>query len=238
MAPPSRHGMMNPRILQPLCLLGAALVLLCFISGHAHSEDAAGCHCFRNRSYDPGDKFAVDDYLRATAVNSLVSRYFGVSKRDIVMMRMNGVPLEELLTAFYIGKAGRMDHREILKLRSASLPWAEVVIRAGLDPESVEPGFGRILDRGDRHVVEHLEDATLAYFFSTEPAEIIELRMLGLDNVRDRVLALGLARKLGLSSRNLARALKEENRSWGEIAAGAGLVPEHMGSYIESLGQG
>ncbi|MGW8324033.1 MAG: hypothetical protein ACWGSD_21025 [Thermodesulfobacteriota bacterium] len=200
-----------------------------------HAEMAGGCHCFKNRSYNPEDRFGVDDYLRATAVNSLVARFFHVSKKDIVMMRMNGAPLEELLAAFYISRRGEIDYREILDLRFKHIPWPEVLTQTGLKPETIEPGFADVLARGDTRVMEHLEDATLARFFSIEPAEVIQLRTLGLENVRDRVLALGLARRLNVPAGDLARSLRQENRSWGEMAAEAGLTPEHMGPYIESI---
>ena len=200
-----------------------------------HAEPAGGCHCFKNRSYNSEDRFGVDDYLRATAVNSLVARFFDISKKDIVMMRMNGAPLEELLAAFYISRRGEIDYREILELRFKRVPWHEVLTQNGLKPETIEPGFAGVLARGDTRVMEHLEDATLARFFSIEPAEVIELRKLGLENVRDRVLALGLSRRLSVPAGDLARSLRQENRSWGEMAAEAGLTPEHMGPYIETI---
>ena len=220
---------MTPLVLMVLWLSGQPPV---------HAESVAGCHCFQNRTFDPEDRFGVDDYLRATAANSMVARFFGISKKDIVMLRMNGAPLEELVAAFYISRSRDVDYREVLDLRFKRIPWSEVLTRTGLEPESIEPGFADVLGKGDLRVMEHLEDATLARFFSAEPAEIIELRKLGLENVRDRVLALGLARRLKVPAGELARSLRQRNRSWGEMAAEAGLSPEHMGPYIESISPG
>ncbi|HDS16446.1 MAG TPA: hypothetical protein ENN66_07550 [Proteobacteria bacterium] len=59
---------------------------------------APSCHCFRQREYDPGNHFAADTYLLATSFNSLLARYFGVEKKELVLLKMKGgIDEDELL---------------------------------------------------------------------------------------------------------------------------------------------
>ena len=49
----------------------------------ASSEMVTGCHCFKQRSYDPEARFAADDYILATSFNSLTANIFNIPKRQV-----------------------------------------------------------------------------------------------------------------------------------------------------------
>jgi hypothetical protein len=84
------------------------LALLLFVLAPAHTSFAAStvnCHCFQDRSYDPGDKFAADDYILATSFNSLLAKSFDISKKQVVMLKMNeGVNQDDLLVGLKLTK--------------------------------------------------------------------------------------------------------------------------------------
>jgi len=221
----------------PVLLLGVFLILFYSALSSGAEETGPACHCFRNRVYDPEDKFGADDYMRATAVNSLVSGAFGIPRQQIVMMRMNGVPLEELLTALYVSRDGRGDYRVLLDLRSERIGWTEAFARIGLAPEAVEPRFKRLMGKHDEEIMGHVQDSVVAAFFSVEPAEMIQLRKAGAENIRDRVLAIALAFRLNIRPDVIVRSVLAGTSSWGELANRAGLTPEDMGAYVESLGK-
>ncbi len=69
------------------------------------AESVTGCHCFKDRTYNPLDKFAADGYILATSFNSLLSEYFGISKRQIIQHRMQGgIDQDDLLIGLTISK--------------------------------------------------------------------------------------------------------------------------------------
>ena len=84
------------------------LFLLLFLVASVNvswAESAVTCHCFQDRSYDPVDKFAADDYILATSFNSLLAKSFDISKKQVVMLKMDeGVGQDDLLVGLKLTK--------------------------------------------------------------------------------------------------------------------------------------
>ena len=69
---------------------------------------AAGCHCFRDRTYDPARPAAADPYVLATSRSSLLSAAFAVPKAELVQGAMGGTAPEDAWVARWAGaRAGR-----------------------------------------------------------------------------------------------------------------------------------
>jgi len=69
------------------------IILILFSLGSAvqvFAESAIQCHCFTDRSYNSADRFASDEYILATSFNSLLAKSFAITKRQNVMIKMNG----------------------------------------------------------------------------------------------------------------------------------------------------
>ena len=92
------------------------------------AESTIQCHCFKNRSYNPADKFASDDYILATSFNSLLAKVFSIPKRQIIMSKMNeGVGQDELLISLKISKMTGADIQEFFRLRKDNNTWAAII---------------------------------------------------------------------------------------------------------------
>ena len=61
-------------------VLGAALIFVCLGTTGlpVFAQSTINCHCFLDRSYDPADKFAADEYILATSFNSLLAKSFDI----------------------------------------------------------------------------------------------------------------------------------------------------------------
>ena len=104
---------------------------------------AAGpsCHCFRDREYDPASPDKSDEYLLATAANSLLSAAYGVPKRGIVEARMSGVSGEDLWISTYAAHRQGEAAGVLLTARTAAASWRDVFRSRGGLFESLRPHF-------------------------------------------------------------------------------------------------
>jgi hypothetical protein len=107
------------------------ITFVLFILGpslHAFAESAIKCHCFTERSYNPADKFAADDYILATSFNSLLAKFNDISKRQIVMIKMSeGMAQDDLLVSLKLAKITGIDLRKFLSLRRENKTWTSII---------------------------------------------------------------------------------------------------------------
>ena len=201
---------------------------------HAFAESAIQCHCFTNRSYNPADKFAADDYILATSFNSLLAKSFGIPKRQIVMIKMNeGVAQDDLLIGLKISKITGVDIRKFLGLRKENNTWATII--SGLaqqekiknDPllEALRSGMP-VEDAGAR-----VADEMIAEFYQIKPEEINKLRMSGL-NEKEMNLVFILAHAREQKPEVLVDKHNSQGESWSQIASNLGLEPVAAGEFI------
>jgi hypothetical protein len=109
-------------LLKPKPILFALAFVLAIMvpASFAFAESTINCHCFQDRSYDPGDKFAADDYLLATSFNSLLARSFDISKEQVVILKMEEkVSQDDLLVGLKITRLTGGYLEQLLGLRSA-----------------------------------------------------------------------------------------------------------------------
>jgi hypothetical protein len=203
---------------------------------HAFAENAVLCHCFLDRSYNPADKFASDDYILATSFNSLLAKSFAIPKRQIVMIKMNeGVAQDELLVGLKISKLTGIDIRKFLRLRYENKTWTEILsglsqqdgIKKDLILEGVRSGMP-VAEAGARVAAE-----MIAEFYQIPPEDIKKFRMSGLD-AKEMSLLFILAHAGEKKPEVLVAQYKEQGRSWSEIAYSLGLEPDAVGQLILS----
>ena len=71
---------MNMKKLKPFLFCMIVMLLFWGPVQNSFAESTINCHCFQDRSFDPGDKFAADDYILATSFNSLLAKSFDITK--------------------------------------------------------------------------------------------------------------------------------------------------------------
>lgn len=223
-------------ILRIICF---SVVISCFASiclGQP-MQMAAGCHCFKDRSYDPARKFAADDYILATSFNSMLASFFNISKRQIIMFRMQGgVDGQDLTTSLYLGKLLDMDFQKILSLRSNGQSWFRITAEASVK-DTTEPVLTVISRNGSSQDVASAVAAILISRYFSIPIEGIEIyRQRDLSD-KEIVLILGLSMRSGETADALADLYAEKGKSWGEIANSFGIAAGDIGTLIVSVFQ-
>jgi hypothetical protein len=95
---------------------------------NSFAESTINCHCFQDRSFDPGDKFAADDYILATSFNSLLAKSFDISKKQVVTLKMDeGVSQDDLLVGLKLTKLTGGYLEQLLGLRRAGYEWSQII---------------------------------------------------------------------------------------------------------------
>ncbi len=215
----------------PLVLL---LLLLLWPAAGAGAFSTDGCHCFRHRTYDPADRFAADDYLVATTFNSLIAKSFHISKRRIVMMKMQGgADPDDLLVGLYLAKKSGRDLDLLLSVRDNGGSWQQILASLGLaGRENNDSVLRSLADGAPAHrVAEQITDIMISGFFGTDENVIGKLRARGFTG-RQITVICALARHAGTQPAAIAAMYRTDGMSWSEIAARYNLTPREVGKLI------
>lgn len=200
----------------------------------ASAETTIGCHCFKDRSYNPANRFAADDYILATSFNSLLARAFDIPKRQIVMLKMQqNVEQNDLLIALKTAQATKVDLQKILDLRQKKEPWATIISDAAGDKIISNDPVLKAITTGlpDDRTATAVADALFAGFYKIPLAEIKELRENGL-NEKELALLFILARTGNREPKKLVAQHEKDGKSWSEIANDLGIEPGTAGKLI------
>jgi len=208
-----------------------------FIPSHSATAGKTDrCHCFRHRDYDPSHKFAADDYLLTTSFNSLIASTLGVSKRDIVMMKMKrGVDPEGLLITLYIADKTGSQVDILLAIHDNGGTWREILDSPGLKEKFVMDPILEATRNGleDGRIVSLIADTLIVSHYHSPKEEIITLHG---DNFSSReinlIIALHNEKKVPVKA--IAAMYHEQKMSWSEIADSMQLTPSAVGRSIKN----
>lgn len=202
--------------------------------GNVLAESAISCHCFQERTFNPAEPFAADDYILATSFNSLLARAFAIPKRKIVMLKMKeGVGQNDLLVGLKIAKVTGGDLQQLLDRRRKKHAWPAII--AAL-PQKEKIHNDRLLAAiGSGMPVEEagagIADEFIGNFYAVPPAAIQEFRMSGL-NEKEIALVFILAHISGQQPEALVAQHNKEGKSWSAIADRLGVEPAAAGKLI------
>lgn len=105
-------------------------------------EPTINCHCFKDRTFDPQNKYAADGYLLTTSFNSFIATKFTISKRQIVMMLMRGVVgPEDLLIGLYLAREAEDDLESMLAILDNGGTWEQILSQESLQKEGESDDF-------------------------------------------------------------------------------------------------
>ena len=201
------------------------------------AEMASGCHCFKDRSYDPARKFAADDYILATSFNSMLATFFDISKKQIIMLRMRmGVGGEDLITSLYLGYLFEVDFQNILAQRSKGQTWKQIVIREKLDSGKIDDLV--LVDDNenelDEKVARRAAVVIIGKYFSI-PSDVIKNYLKTGLSEKELVLVLGLSTKTARPMEYFMELYRERGQSWGQITNSVGILPGDLDDMISSV---
>lgn len=210
------------------------LVTLCELG----TADADGCRLplFKDRSYDPARKFAADDYILATSFNSMLARFFDISKRQIIMLRMQkGVDGQVLTISLYLGKILGVDFNTILSRHSEEKSWKEIVASVDSQKKEKYPVIEVISKNGnDQDISRIVAKMVISKYFAIPPVSITKYRDQGLSD-KEVVFSLGLSSRSGQAVDTIVSQYADKGKSWGEIADLYGIAAGEIGAIISSL---
>jgi hypothetical protein len=126
----------------PCQLVKKIIVLIHFsvilMNGYsAFAESAIQCHCFQEREFSSDHPQAFDPYLLATIQNRFMASYFGVSRKQIVKLKMTGVDNDKLWIAYELSQKSLQPVVETLAVIQKLQSWQSVLHELSLDPETL-----------------------------------------------------------------------------------------------------
>ena len=201
---------------------------------NSFAESTINCHCFQSRSYDSTDKFAADDYILATSFNSLLARSFDISKKQIVMLKMDeGVDQDDLLVGLKLTKLTGGYLEQLLGLRRAEYTWSQII----LGMEQQDPINKDKLAKAIRSGMPVSEagagvaDEMIEEFYNTPAEQVKRFRAYGLSE-KEMALVFILAHFKNQKPETFVEQYKKQGSSWSQIAFSLGIEPAAAGKLI------
>lgn len=192
---------------------------------------AAGpsCHCFRDREFDPADPEKSDEYLLATAANSLLSAAYGVPKRGIVESRMSGISGEDLWISTYAAFRQGAEPAVLMSARQAAASWRDALRSRGGQLESLGPRFVGALaaGAGDAALARIAATETLAGRLGSPWAELEEVIGRGA-TLQETVLAALIGHWSSRAAAGVYADVKAGKSGWSRLLAAQGRLPKQM----------
>ena len=199
----------------------------------AKAEAITGCHCYRDRTFDPERPAAADEYILATTRSSLLSATFGTTKRELVQAVMTGTgtsPEDLWIAAWAAARTGRTDSA-LLEAKRTTRTW-----RAALKPSpsgSLGTAFEEALARGapDSDLAALAVDDVLASRAGAAPSTLKGLRQAGAAT-GEVILSVVLAARVQTDPMTVLRAAKDGKATWGVVVQGFGLTPKDLDAVV------
>jgi hypothetical protein len=209
--------------------LAAALGIWLLALPVAALAAAPSCHCFRDRGYDPANPGKSDEYLLATAANSLLSAAYGVPKRDIVQARMSGTSAEDLWISTYAAHRQGEQAGVLIAARASAASWRDVFRSRGGNPEALGPRFAAALAAGsaDAALAGLAAAETLAARLGTPWPQLEALAGRGA-TLQETVLASLLGAWSSRAAPEVFADIKAGKSGWSLLLAAVGRVPKQM----------
>jgi len=213
------------------------MLFLAILPQGAHSSNSTNnCHCFKNRTFNSVDKFASDDYLLTTTFNSLLASEFTISKRQIIMMKMQGgVANNDLIISLYIARETGVEVPQLLTLKK-NQSWTKIIEQLKTEKTSLdtENTFNFITaDISDDQIAAHITNLMIISRFSSTQESLALLRDKKF-TAKEIILIHTLASHTGTSVLAITDQYRKNGFSWSEIAYNFGLEPANVGKLLDS----
>ncbi len=213
-----------------------SLFVLVFFATPAFCESAISCHCFQDRSFDPTQPTAVDEYLLATTQNSFMAAAFGFPKKNLVRAKMKGASGDRLWVTHYVASRAAHTAGDLQAARRVASSWSEAFDSLGIEPASFGVAFAAALSQKtpEAGLAVAAADETLISRFGTTAGEVEKLRRQGASTA-ETVLSLFLSRQGQGSAASYYNEVWSGGVSWGTILHRTGLQPAEVGDVIARM---
>ena len=196
-------------------------------------EQTGNCHCFRDRVFNPANRFQADNYLLTTVGNSLIASHFSISKRRIVMMKMQGgTGNNDLLIGLYLSSISGSDVKDILTAKEKT-SWQVAVANDSILKTMHNDEILSLLKQGETEekIAGQIMQTMLLKRFDVSGEILLSLHQSGL-SPREKALVLTLAEHTGAPPKSITAQNRTKGLSWSEIAHNFGLEPAEVGKLV------
>ncbi len=186
------HGMLKCSSLVNGVLLAIPLFFIfCFPT--MAMNPVKNCHCFKERTYNPQNKFSSDNYILTTTTNSFISVWFKFNKKNIVMMKMKGgVNSDDLLIGLYVASLTGEKIDGLIQLHQQGKTWKTILTNEQLPVAVVKDPILSSLANGvaDQEGANRITNSLLSRFFSVSPDKIDDLKSYLMSFVTEKTSAI------------------------------------------------
>ena len=220
-------------LLARVCL---AVLLLFTLPQQARAIPAITCHCFTDRSYDPGRPNVADPYFLATAQNSFFAVIFNVERKAIVMKKQQGVSADDLWVAYRLAATAKVTPESLLQARSTRETWSAVQAQLRLSPGPPASRFATSLKAraASPRLAEAVVDDLLLQYRLLGEGELAALRQLAATN-QELILGSIIAARKKQPVKKVFLEVKSGAKSWGALLQEAKIDTREIEQEIASL---
>lgn len=196
------------------------------------AKSTAGCHCFRDRTYELARPAAADPYILATTRSSLLSAAFGPGKASLVQAVMTGTAPEDLWIAHFAAARAGGEAGALLGAKGAKGSWKAALAEV----KGLDGAFATALARGapDAELAAIAVDDVLVKRVGATAEGVRALRQAGA-STEETILATVLSRKLSTQPVPLAQKVRGGKATWGSVLNDAAIVPKQMDGIVRGI---
>lgn len=222
------------RTISGTILLALSMLLLLPLS--ALAIPAISCHCFTERSYDPGRPAAADPYFLATTQNSFFAAAFSVDKKTVVMKKQLGSNSDDLWIAYWVASKAGVSPETLLQDKQGKENWKEVLSPLRLSSHDVGVRFSTALNTVLTPA--RLADAVVDELFLRHQllpeTELLALRQAGATN-QELIVATVIAARMGKTARQVYQEVRGGSKTWGTLLQSAKIYPKDVPQEVANL---
>ncbi|HET7754965.1 MAG TPA: hypothetical protein VFK85_13735 [Anaeromyxobacteraceae bacterium] len=217
---------------RPIALLLVAAALALAAPSRAAADQAAGCHCFRDRAYDPARPTAADPYILATTRSSTLAAVFGAEKAALIRVVMTGTSADDLWIAHWAGARVGKEPMQLLAAKGAAGAWKKAF--AAADRDALGEIFVERLAKNaaDADLAAVAVDDVVVSRLRASPDLVHVTRAAGAGSP-ELILTLLLAPRLKVGPPELLAAVKN-GKSWGALLTEAGIAPRDIDDVVKA----
>ena len=221
------------RFISSICQIGCIILLLPLA---ALAMPAISCHCFTERSYDPGRPAAADPYFLATTQNSFFAALFNVDKKSVVMKKQLGSHADDLWVAYWVAAKVGMSAESLLKSIQGGRGWKELLQSLRLSPQSAGNRFYSTLNTALSTVklAETVVDEVFLRYKLLPESELMAVRQEGITN-QEVILATIIAARTRQSVGQICCEARGGSKTWGAQLQAAGIEPKELQREVDNL---
>lgn len=222
-------------------ILPGSKILLCIgllfmLPMPAMAIPAITCHCFTDRTFEPGRPGAADPYFLATTQNSFFALVFNTDKKTVVMKKQQGTSTDDLWIAYWVASKSGTPPENLFREKLRKLSWDEVLAPMRLSTKVLGSRFSSALKAksSSAHLAETIVDDLLTRYRLHGEAELVAMRQLGASS-QELILAAIISARTGRQAKQLFLEVKGGAKTWGQLLQWAQIDTRNMQQEIATL---